>query len=156
MTDACLLQELTETRHNLNEVQQHLQDSTSQAAQQEQQHSKALARLTQDLQQEQQARSGLYSTHVELIITRKSCHCQVLHCCLMHVPKYFQSCSTTRLHDELADMQLRGIFLDEVAKRAHVAVLQPVCASATSQAGAASQLYSGFHRQEHTHPDMQM
>jgi hypothetical protein len=51
-----------ETRHKLDEVQQQLQDSSSHAAQQGQQHSLAVARLTQDLQQEQQARSGLPST----------------------------------------------------------------------------------------------
>ena len=50
------------TRHKLDEVQQQLQDSSSHAAQQEQQHSQAVARLTQDLQQEQQARSGLPSS----------------------------------------------------------------------------------------------
>ena len=52
------MQELTETRHKLNEVQQQLQEGSAQAAQQEQQHKQAVARLTQDLQQEQQARSG--------------------------------------------------------------------------------------------------
>ncbi len=51
-----------ETRHKLDEVQQQLQDRSSHAAQQEQQHSQAVARLIQDLQQEQQARSGLPST----------------------------------------------------------------------------------------------
>jgi len=57
-----LLQELTETRHKLDEVQQQLQDSSSHAAQQEQQHNQAVACLTQDLEKEQQARSGLLST----------------------------------------------------------------------------------------------
>ncbi|KAL0042070.1 hypothetical protein WJX77_002353 [Trebouxia sp. C0004] len=50
--------ELMETRHKLDEVQQQLQDRSSHASQQEQQHSQAVARLTQDLQQEQQARRG--------------------------------------------------------------------------------------------------
>lgn len=51
-----------ETRHKLDEVQQQLQERSSHAAQQEHQHSQAVARLTQDLQQEQQARSGVPST----------------------------------------------------------------------------------------------
>lgn len=51
-----------ETRHKLDEVQQQLQDRSSHAAQQDQQHSQAVARLTQDLEKEQQARSGLSST----------------------------------------------------------------------------------------------
>ncbi|DBA94517.1 TPA: Coiled-coil domain-containing protein 57 [Trebouxia sp. C0004] len=50
--------ELMETRHKLDEVQQQLQDRSSHASQQEQQHSQAVARLTQDLQQEQQASYG--------------------------------------------------------------------------------------------------
>ncbi len=58
-----------ETRHKLDEVQQQLQDSSSHAAQQEQQHSLAVARLTQDLQQEQQARSGLPSTFCACMAT---------------------------------------------------------------------------------------
>ena len=63
-----LLQELTETRHKLNEVQQQLQEGNAQAAQQEQQHKQAVARLTQDLQQEQQARSGFAGTPQACII----------------------------------------------------------------------------------------
>ena len=48
-----------ETRHKLDEAQQQLQDRSSHVVQQEQQHSQAVARLTQDLEKEQQARSGL-------------------------------------------------------------------------------------------------
>ena len=55
----CFVQELTETRHKLNEVQQQLQDSSSAAVQQEQQASQKVARLTHDLQQEQESRSAL-------------------------------------------------------------------------------------------------
>lgn len=50
-----------ETRHKLDEAQQQLQDRSSHVVQQEQQHSQAVARLTQDLEKEQQARSGLPS-----------------------------------------------------------------------------------------------
>ena len=57
-------QELTETRHKLNEAEKQLRDSTSHAAQQEQQHSQAVARLTRDLQEEQQARYAFFNDKV--------------------------------------------------------------------------------------------
>lgn len=70
-----LMQELTETRHKLNEVQQQLQEGSAQAAQQEQQHKQAVARLTQDLQQEQQARSGFAEPPQACIITVVDVNC---------------------------------------------------------------------------------
>lgn len=51
------LQELTQARHTLNEVQQQLQDSSNKAAHSEQQHEAVVMRLTRDLEQEQTARS---------------------------------------------------------------------------------------------------
>lgn len=60
------LQELTQTRHMLNKVQQQLQESSSQASQSEQQHEQAVGRLTQDLQIEQKARS--HSTPLSLLV----------------------------------------------------------------------------------------
>lgn len=59
MTGYFPLQELTEARHKLNEVQQQLQDSSSKASQSEQQHEAVVMRLTRDLEQEQMARSNI-------------------------------------------------------------------------------------------------
>lgn len=53
------MQELTQARHQLNEVQQQLQDSSSKASQSEQQHEAVVMRLTQDLEQEQTARLAI-------------------------------------------------------------------------------------------------
>lgn len=52
-----LLQELTQTRHKLDQLEQQLQDSSHKATQSEQQHQAVIMRLTRDLEQEQMARS---------------------------------------------------------------------------------------------------
>ena len=59
-----LLQELTQTRHKLNQLEQQLQDSSDKAVQSEQQHEAVIMRLTRDLEQEQIARSYRPAPHL--------------------------------------------------------------------------------------------
>ena len=94
------LQELTQAQHKLNEMQQQLQDSSNKSTQSEQQHQAVVMRLTQDLEQEQTARSDSPALDVHLLPGDLPWHkvcCLHLPCSYEHQVRFVDDCALIKL-----------------------------------------------------------